>query len=79
MELEHQTTLDKMRIVDEKPVHATLDLADARLIAPGSPERSVLLKRIGIRGPNQMPPLATHRVDEVGVALLTEWIRGMKR
>jgi glucose/arabinose dehydrogenase len=79
MELEYQTALDKMHIVDEKPLHAALDLPDARLIAPGSPERSVLLKRSGLRGPNQMPPLSTSRPDEAGLAVLAEWIRGMKK
>jgi uncharacterized repeat protein (TIGR03806 family) len=78
MELEFNTPLEKMRLLDVKPLHTTFDLPDARLIAPGHPERSVLLKRIGTRGPNQMPPLATHRVDAEAVALLREWIASMK-
>jgi mono/diheme cytochrome c family protein len=79
MELEFTTALDKMRVVDERPVHATFDLPDARLVAPGSPGRSVLLKRAGTRGPNQMPPLATSRVDEAGLALLREWVRSLEK
>jgi len=39
----------------------------------------VLLKRISLRGPHQMPPLSTNRVDERGVALITEWIQSMKK
>jgi glucose/arabinose dehydrogenase len=79
MELEFHTALDKMRILDEKPIHSPLDLPDARLIAPGDPDRSVLLKRVGLRGKDQMPPLSSHRVDEAGVALLREWIKSMKK
>ncbi len=79
MELGNDTPLDKMRILDVKPIHTPLDLVDAKLIAPGQPERSVLLKRITSRGPNQMPPLATHRVDEAGAALLREWIMSLKK
>jgi glucose/arabinose dehydrogenase len=79
MELEFTTALDKMRVLDEKPVHATFDLPDARLVAPGSPERSVLLKRTGTRGPNQMPPLSTSRADEAGLALLREWVLSLKK
>jgi glucose/arabinose dehydrogenase len=79
MELEFTTAPDKMRLVDEKPVHATFDLPDARLVAPGSPDRSVILKRVGTRGPNQMPPLSTCRVDEAGLALLREWIKSGAR
>jgi uncharacterized repeat protein (TIGR03806 family) len=78
MELEFVTAFDKMRLIDEKPVHHTYDLTNAKLIAPGSPERSVLLHRIGLRGAGQMPPLSTNRVDEEGLGLMREWVKGMK-
>jgi glucose/arabinose dehydrogenase len=74
MELEFTTALDKARIVDVKPLHDTFGVADARLVAPGSPGRSVLLQRIGHRGPGQMPPLATSVVDQEAVRLLHDWI-----
>src|SRR5205807_4650726 len=78
MELEFATALEKMRVVDVKPVHHTFGLPDARLVAPGHPERSVLLHRVATRGPNQMPPLSSNRPDAAGVELLREWIAGMK-
>lgn len=79
MELEFFTKLDKMRIVDVKPVHSTFGLPDARLVAPGHPERSVLLHRISHRGEGHMPPLSTHAVDRRGVELISEWIKNMAR
>jgi uncharacterized repeat protein (TIGR03806 family) len=79
MELEYGTPLDKMRVLDEKPLHHTFDIPDAKLIAPGSPERSVLLKRVSTRGQHQMPAIGTNRPDDRGVALLREWITGMKK
>jgi hypothetical protein len=79
MELEFNTPLEKMRILDVKPIHSTLDLPDARLVAPGAPDRSVLLKRAGLRGQNQMPPLSTRRPDEAGLALLREWVTSLKK
>lgn len=48
---------------------------DARLIVPGDPERSELLRRIAVRGPGQMPPIATTVVDVEAVALIERWIR----
>jgi hypothetical protein len=33
---------DTIKAVGEKPLHATFGIPDARLIAPGSPDRSVL-------------------------------------
>jgi uncharacterized repeat protein (TIGR03806 family) len=81
MQLDFPTAWDKMRLIDAKPVHQTFDLKDARLIAPGAPERSVLIHRVGRRGPNsgQMPPLASGRIDPLGVELLTEWCKSLKK
>jgi mono/diheme cytochrome c family protein len=78
MELEFTTARDKMRTIDVPPNHHTFEFKDARLIAPGHPERSTLLHRLSIRGPNQMPPLATSQVDREAVKLLEAWIRQLK-
>ncbi len=78
MELEAATAADKMRVLGEKPLHSTFGLPDARLIAPGHPDRSVILKRVGMRGSGQMPPLSTNRPDEAGLNLLREWVAALK-
>jgi uncharacterized repeat protein (TIGR03806 family) len=78
MELEFTTKPTKTRILDVKPVHDTYGLTEARLIAPGHAERSVLLQRLSHRGPGHMPPLATSVVDQDAVKLLREWIGQMK-
>ncbi|MFN3653388.1 MAG: PQQ-dependent sugar dehydrogenase [Armatimonadota bacterium] len=75
MELEFATPLEKMRIWDVKPVHDTFGLKEARLVAPGRPDGSVLLHRLSHRDKGHMPPLATSRVDTEGVRLFREWIR----
>lgn len=77
MQLEFITALPKMKIIDEAPQHDKFGLNDARLVAPGHPERSVLLHRVSIRGRGQMPQLATTLVDKPAVEMLTEWIRQM--
>jgi len=80
MQLDFPTPWDKMRLIDAKPVHQTFNLADARLIAPGAPERSVVIHRISARGANtgQMPPLSSSRIDPLGVELMTEWCKSLK-
>lgn len=75
MQLEFATALSKMKLIDEVPQHDKFGLDDARLIAPGHPERSVLLHRVAMRGRGQMPQLATTLVDTQAVEMLTEWIR----
>jgi uncharacterized repeat protein (TIGR03806 family) len=72
------TALEKTALVDVAPQHGTLDIKDARLIAPGDPAHSVLLARISRRGPGQMPQLATSRVDHEAVEMIRQWIAQMK-
>jgi glucose/arabinose dehydrogenase len=78
IDLEFTTALDKMKLVNVKPQHHTFNLTDAKLIAPGHPQRSVLLHRVSHRKEGHMPPLATSLVDEPAVAMLREWIRQMR-
>jgi uncharacterized repeat protein (TIGR03806 family) len=80
MELEFNTALDKMRLIDVPPVHHRFDIDQARLIAPGDPERSVLLHRIAHRGTKtgQMPQVGTNVVDESAVKLMRQWIESLR-
>ena len=76
--LEFNVDLKKMNLIDVKPQHDSFGIKDAKLIAPGSPERSILVHRMNCRGPGQMPPLATSLVDREAVDLMREWIRSLK-
>jgi glucose/arabinose dehydrogenase len=76
--VEFDAAADRMKLFDEKPKHDTFGLPDARLIAPGRPDSSVLLYRMAHRKAGHMPPLATALVDDEAVRLLREWIREMK-
>jgi hypothetical protein len=78
MELEFTMARNKMRLIDVKPLHHNYGVADAKLVAPGFPDRSMLLKRIATRGQGQMPPLASSELDHEAIALIKEWIAGMK-
>lgn len=74
------TAWDKMKLIGVKPLHNAFDIADAQLVAPGAPEKSVLIHRIGARGTNsgQMPPISSFVPDRAGVELMTEWCKGLK-
>lgn len=75
IDLHHTTPPGRMRLIDVEPMHDKYGLENARLVAPGHPERSVLLHRLAVRGRGQMPQLATNVVDEQAVELIREWIR----
>ena len=70
-------SLRQTATMDAPPVHGDYGLADARLIAPGSPERSILAHRMGLSGAGRMPPLASSVVDDQGVKLVRSWIGRM--
>jgi uncharacterized repeat protein (TIGR03806 family) len=79
MELSFHTPWEKTLVYDEKPQHQTFAIPDARVIAPGSPERSVMFQRLSRRGQGQMPPLATSIRDEKALILLREWIQKVEK
>jgi hypothetical protein len=74
IELDFATEPGKTRLFDVKPQHSTFGFPEARIIAPGHPERSVLLHRMSHRGEGHMPPLSSAIADEAGMRLLKEWI-----
>jgi uncharacterized repeat protein (TIGR03806 family) len=78
MQLEFTQPPDEMKLISSRPQHDTFGLANAMLVAPGDPVRSVLLERLSRRGRGQMPPLVTSQVDQRAVDLLREWIAQMK-
>jgi len=69
--------LDRTKLVDQRPVHGDLGLADARLVAPGDPTRSVLYYRMATLGRGRMPHFGSTVVDERGLALVGDWIAGL--
>jgi hypothetical protein len=64
--------------IDVAPMHDAYGMASAKLVAPGDPERSLLLVRMSRRGPGQMPQLATTKIDEAGAAVIRRWIEHLK-
>jgi hypothetical protein len=50
---------------------------ESRIVNPGRPESSALVRRIKSRRPiSQMPPIGTVVVDRAAVDLLTSWVQG---
>ena len=78
MEFEFSRRRDGMNLIGSRPQHDTFGITNAMLVAPGEPDRSVLLYRLSHRGRGQMPPLMTCRVDDRAVALFREWIASLK-
>ncbi|MDP3072940.1 MAG: hypothetical protein Q8N18_21790 [Opitutaceae bacterium] len=72
------TPLEKSGLIDVEPIGGDLGIAGSRLIVPGVPEKSILLRRQIDSGPFRMPPLGLHTEPAPIAPLLEEWIRAMK-
>ena len=79
IELSYQTPNAKMGVFETSPRHQDFGIMDAKIIASGNPDRSVLLQRIVRRGNSQMPPIATNVVDARAAALIEAWITGLSK
>jgi len=65
--------------LDVKPAHGSFDLNDAKLLVPGSADRSVIFHRMKLIGLGRMPHIASTVVDEEAVKLIREWIHSMPK
>ena len=77
MDLRHDTAIASTNTCNLSPTRGDLGIANARLLAPGDPSRSIVLQRMNRRGTNQMPPIGSHVIDAAGAAVLSSWITGM--
>ncbi|MEO7385418.1 MAG: hypothetical protein ABIX37_00630, partial [Gammaproteobacteria bacterium] len=79
MDLRYKLPLEttSMGICNAPPQAGDLGIQNARLVAPGSPERSVLLQRILTRDAHGMPPLSSSIPDAAGSQIISTWIDGM--
>jgi putative heme-binding domain-containing protein len=74
MELHAFVPLDKSKTVDMTPHQGAFDLPDAKIIAPGHPERSTLYYRMAKFGRGRMPRMGSDWPDEAGLWLIYSWI-----
>ena len=76
-QLQAELPLDATGIVGVPPSHGDLGIKDAKLIAPGKPDGSMILQRMTRLDKLRMPRLASSVVDEAAVKMMREWIEGM--
>ena len=77
LDFRYTTALASTNACDIAPTLGNLGITNARLIAPGSAARSVVVARVNRVGTDAMPPLSRHTIDTAGVQLLTSWVNGL--
>ena len=76
-ELQASIPLSKTLAVDTLPGQGTFELVEPRIIAPGKPERSLILARMELEGLGRMPHVASRVVDDQAVEMLKKWIESL--
>jgi uncharacterized repeat protein (TIGR03806 family) len=77
MDLRYSTALSNTNACDAVPQTTPAGASGARLIAPGTPDSSLVASRMNRRDSQAMPPLASNVVDTVGVTLMRDWIASL--
>jgi uncharacterized repeat protein (TIGR03806 family) len=77
MDLRYSTALADTHACDVVPGLGDLGITNARLIAPGSATRSVLIDRMSRRDAHGMPAIGSAQVDAAGAALITNWVNSL--
>eukprot|EP00913_Durusdinium_trenchii_P008782 g8248.t1 len=65
--------------VGVRPGQGSFKLSDPRLIVPGNPDRSMIFHRMTRLGLGRMPHVASHVIDDEGVALIRAWIQSLPK
>lgn len=72
------TSVSEAGVCDVGPARGDLGIADARLLAPGDPDRSLLLQRLTASAAHRMPPIGNERADPDGLAAVRAWIEALE-
>jgi len=75
----HWLTLEETGAVGQRPLVGLPGIEDARIIAPGDPDRSEVCRRMATKEAGTMPLVGSVVVDEEGLDLLRRWIEGMPK
>ncbi len=75
LELRYGPTLEQTKTLEVRPTQGNFEIANAHILSPGDPYRSVLYYRLAKLGRGRMPHIGSEVVDESGLRLVRDWIR----
>jgi hypothetical protein len=78
LDLRLGTPLAQTGLIDALPVAGDLGVTGAKIVSPGSSEKSILIRRLKDTGFFRMPPIAYHNEPSPIIPVVEEWIRQLK-
>jgi uncharacterized repeat protein (TIGR03806 family) len=77
IDLQFDTPLAETKTIGVVPAQGDLGIENAKIIAKGNPNQSLLVHRVETLGQGRMPGLGSNRIDTQAVELLVQWIQQM--
>jgi mono/diheme cytochrome c family protein len=71
--------LAKTGIINTAVTRGDHGISGAKIVVPGDAAHSMLLHRMELTGLGRMPHVASHKLDDEGIALIREWISTLKQ
>ncbi|GGY69664.1 hypothetical protein GCM10011613_12510 [Cellvibrio zantedeschiae] len=78
IDLRITASLTQMKVCNIAPTAGDLGIVNAKIVAAGDPQKSILLKRMQTTDNTQMPPLAHSVIDTQAVQVVSEWITSLQ-
>jgi hypothetical protein len=78
-QLTYTIPLEKTGVVEVLPLHGNFGIGNAKVLAPGDPDRSLIAYRMSKLGEGRMPHIASSVVDDDAVKLIRDWIQQLPR
>jgi uncharacterized repeat protein (TIGR03806 family) len=79
IDLRYATDLSKTGTIGQPPAQTDLGVKNGRIIAPGNPDQSLLLRRMETLGQGRMPTIGSNVVDQKATKLIRDWIKKMEK
>jgi len=74
LDLRFDTSLQATGALNERAQNGSLGFENAKIISPGNKELSILWQRMIMLDGKRMPPISSHRLDDVGINIVGRWI-----
>nr|MBV6629661.1 PQQ-dependent sugar dehydrogenase [Oceanococcus sp. HetDA_MAG_MS8] len=77
IDLRYEVPLAETNLINQPATLDDFGIDEAKLVAPGVPENSVLLLRMQATDDRRMPPLASHVIHTDATQLIAQWVMSL--
>ncbi len=76
-ETQYTKPLHESKLLSARPMRGDFGITDAKIVAAGAPNKSILLYRLAKAGTGRMPHIGSQLPDPAGIQLVRQWIASL--